>query len=194
MGNSGVTEKIDLVPPPGGRIHIVRVPVDFNSDWQEAMEDANIVLRGSHRDLRKISDCYPSSDRGISETKIVLLNFDIKDNAEDNAERVKAWSQANVFIWACCINDLKLTEPRHIFAIAKHLPNLNDELRMEDGDMTVYATKDSIWDECRILCSVNWRRYPKGCLKLGGLTRMARWLGLDGSAFWPSEWLAFAYP
>ena len=95
----------EVVPPEGGRIHVIRVPVRLNREWQEAINAAGPNTPDNYN-VRNVGDQYPSQGDGtVREAEVILINFGPNGGSWDKAI---AW--ANQY-------RLKRTNPRHVFAI-----------------------------------------------------------------------------
>ena len=155
----------ELLPPPGGRIHIVRVPVQLDREWQEAINAAGPDTPGNYNVL-KVGDQYPSKGNGIIEAEIVLMNFGPNGG---NWDKAIAWADQY---------RLKRTNPRHVFAIGEHKPHLHYELGFDY--MYAVATEECSFGGRRGACSVWWSR--------SGRRASLGWIEVCGYSF---DWLAF---
>lgn len=131
----------EFVPPPGGRVHIVRVPVRLDREWQEAVNAAGPDTPDNYN-VRKVGDQYPSMTGEAAETEIILMNFGPNGGTWDKAI---AWSEQY---------RLKRTNPRHAFAIGEHKPQLHRELGFDY--MYAVATEECAFEGDRDACSVWW--------------------------------------
>ena len=143
----GIAEEIKLIPPKGGRIHIVRVPVQLDRDWQEAINAAGPYTPDNYN-VRKVGDQYPAG-QGTLGTEIILMNFGQKGG---NWEKALAWAKKY---------GLKRTSPRHVFAIGEHKPQLHHELGMDS--MYVAGTEDCVFESDRRACGVWWSGSRREC-------------------------------
>ena len=107
-----------LTPPPGGRIHVVRVPVDPSLRWKEAVEAAGPDTSDDHH-VKKIGRLYTAIGGVIRDETIILVNIGPEGGS---------WGE--IMGWAR-VNNLKLTHPRQVFAIGKYKPSLHKELGMK---------------------------------------------------------------
>ncbi|MEK7610149.1 MAG: hypothetical protein AAB468_00115 [Patescibacteria group bacterium] len=163
-----VKEKKILAPPLGGRVHIVRVPVIQDLDWQEAInragpdtEDVCIV--------RDIDHLYLPTGTSIKDEEIILLNFGPGGGSWGRALK---WSQ---------INNLDRTNPRQVFAIGQHCPHLNHELGF--NFMYIVATIRCTFGGEPMAVFLRWADLER---EVGD-----DWLG----DFWESHvWFAFCCP
>jgi len=142
------TTVAELVPPDGGRIHIVRVPVRLNREWQEAINAAGPDTPGNYN-VRKVGDQYPPKGNEVVEVEIVLMNFGPNGG---NWDKAIAW--ANQY-------RLKRTNPRHAFGIGEHKPELHREFKM--GYMYAVATEECAFEGDRNACDVWWSRSMREC-------------------------------
>src|SRR3989344_4561221 len=67
-GSKKKAKPAELVAPDGGRIHVLRVPVNPTREWQEAINAAG-PNTPSNYDVRKVADKYPPQDGGVEEKK-----------------------------------------------------------------------------------------------------------------------------
>ncbi len=155
----------ELVPPDGGRIHIVRVPVRLDREWQEAINAAGPDTPDNYN-VRKVGDQYPPRGNRVVEAEIVLMNFGPNGG---NWDKAIAWADQY---------RLKRTNPRYAFAIGEHKPELHRELEMDY--MYAVATEECTFGGDRDACFVWWGRSERGC----GLSRVGDYGG-------PSGWFAF---
>lgn len=154
------------VPPPGGRIHILRVPVSLDRPWEEAVKAAGLDTPNDY-DVWKVGNLYPSVGTGTRKKEFVLLNFGPNGGSKEKADE---WARQ-------C--GLKSTTPRDAFAIGKEKPNLHHELGMDC--MYVVGTDECKFDGHRRACGVGW----------DGSEREAD-LNLVGNFGDPCDWFAFA--
>ncbi len=154
-----------FTPPPGGRVHIVTVPVVQDRPWNEAVRAAGPNTPDNY-DVWKVGDLYPATGAGIAQTKLVLVNFGPQGG-----------SLAKAIAWAEQYN-LKKTNPRQVFAIGEHKPQLHRELGM--NPMYVVATEECSFEGDRQVCDVWW----------GDAEREVSlyWTGIVGSV---DGWFAF---
>ena len=140
---------VELVPPSGGRIHIVRVPVRLDCEWQEAINAVGPDTPDSYN-VRKVGDQYPpAGNMAIRETEVILMNFGPNGG---NWDKAIAWAKQY---------HLKRTNPRHAFAIGEQKPQLHRELGFDY--MYVVATEECTLDGCRDACYVWWSESRRGC-------------------------------
>lgn len=152
-------------PPEGGRVHIVRIPVLLDRDWQEAINAAGPDTPDIY-DVSKVGDQYPPKSGTIKEVEIVLMNFG--PNGGD-WHRAIAW--ANEY-------KLKRTDPRHVFAIGERNPHLHKELGSDY--MYVVATGECAFGGGQRACRVWWDGSRRECLLY--------WVKYCGSS---ADWFAF---
>ena len=155
----------DIIAPPGGRIHVLRVPVILDQPWQEAVRAAG-PSTPDNCDVWGVGDLYPPIGIGIKDVKIVLVNFGPNGG---NLAKAIAWAKQY---------NLKRTNPRQVFAIGEHEPQLYKKLEMDS--MYMVATKECSFGGRQQVCSVWWL----GAGRRAGLD----WTGLVGC---PGDWFAF---
>ena len=154
-----------ITPPPGGRLHPVRVPVNPHREWQEAINAAGPNTPADYN-VRKVGDLYPVTTGPIANAEIILMNF-----GPDGGNWAKALEWAK-------INNLELTTPRQVFAIGEHQPKLHKELGM--NPMYVVATTECTFAGDQRACDLWWHGAERGA-SLG-------WVGVYGDA---GGWFAF---
>ncbi|KKU93513.1 MAG: hypothetical protein UY53_C0008G0011 [Parcubacteria group bacterium GW2011_GWA2_50_10] len=154
-----------FVPPEGGRVHILRVLVQLDREWQEAINAAGPDTPADYN-VRKVGNQYPSHGVGIVEAEVILMNFGPDGG---NWDRAIAWASQY---------GLKRTSPRHVFAIGEHNPWLHHELVVDP--VYVVATEECAFEGYRNACRVWWRRSQRKC----GLY----WVEVCG---YSSDWFAF---
>ena len=142
------TTVAELVSPPGGRIHIVRVPVRLDREWQEAINAAGPDTPNNYN-VRKVGEQYLAIGTGTVETEIILMNFGPNGGSWDKAI---AWANQN---------RLKRTNPRQVFAIGEHKPELHHELMMDY--MYAVATDECAFGGDRSACGVWWDGSGREC-------------------------------
>lgn len=154
-----------LTPPSGGRIHAVKVAVNYGEDWQEAVNAAGPNTPGTYN-IRKVGNLYPGRKEKL-EKELILVNFGSAGIDWDEALR---WGQSM---------GLAKTEPREVFVLGKTFPTLHRELGI--NPMYVVATTDCEFDGDRRACGVWWGVAVRGA-------------GLCGLPFFGSAygWFAFA--
>ena len=155
-----------VAAPDGGRLCVVRVPVDPARDWREAVKAVGPDT-GSSWDIWKVGEHYPPQEGKIEEKEIILVNFG--KTIPDTEYAIN---------WATPLG-LKAVDPRPVFAIAEHKPTLHNELGV-DGLAIVSP----------VPCSFEGaRRVPYVWLR--GAERVAR-LGWFGKEWFDSYWFAFS--
>ena len=137
----GSATAAEFVPPPGGRVHIVRVPVRLDREWQEAVNVAGPDTPGNYN-IHKVGDQYPPAGNETVEAEVILMNFGPNGGTWDKAI---AWAEQY---------RLKRTNPRHAFAVGEHKPQLHRELGMDP--MYVVATEECAFGGDRSACDVWW--------------------------------------
>lgn len=106
-----------VVAPKGGRIHVVRVPVDPAREWQEAINAAGPDTPANY-DVRKVGHLYSQQTGAVVEREIILVNF---GKTIPNGQYALDWAKPL---------GLMPVSPRAVFAIGEHRPQLNTELGM----------------------------------------------------------------
>src|SRR6185369_7204423 len=105
----------EISPPEGGRIHIVRVKVKLDREWQEAINLIGPNTPNNYR-VRKVGHLYPVQGMNEVEGELLLLNYFQGTGDWDKALR---WAQEK---------QLKNTTPREVFAVGEQQPNLSEVL------------------------------------------------------------------
>ncbi len=155
-----------LVAPEGGRIHIVRVPVDPGREWNAAI-DAIGPHTGKNGDVRKVGDQYPPDAGKTVEREIVLVNFGVTIS---DAQHALDW--ADTF-------GLSPEKPRGVFSVCEHTPTLHRELGV--NEMAVISA---------VSCSfVGVRRVPGAWWLDAGRSAGLLWFG---GKFNAHCWFAFS--
>jgi hypothetical protein len=123
----------ELVPPPGGRLHSVRVLVSPQREWQKAINAASLDTPDTPDDynVRKVGDLYPPTTGPVEEVEMILANFGPNGGSWT---KVLAWGKAN---------DLALAVPRQVIAIGEKYPKLHEKLGM--NSMHVVATAECVF-------------------------------------------------
>ena len=152
--------------PKGGRIHVLRVPVNPSREWQEAINAAG-PNTGSDWAVRKVGDQYPVQEGAIEDREIILVNF---GKTIPNVQHALDWAEPF---------GLQPEGPRSIFAIGEHKPQLHKEL--EVSAMAVISTVECSFEGSRSLPHVWWYEAE----------RDAR-LGWFGDGFDDYYWFAFS--
>lgn len=107
-----------IILPPGGKVHIVSVPVDESRDWKDVVKAAG-PNTGKGWDVWKMGEQYPPVvGATLNFQQIILVNFGKDTRSEDNL----AWAKAQ---------KLKPISPRAALAIGEHCPTLNKNLGLE---------------------------------------------------------------
>jgi hypothetical protein len=102
--------------PEGGRILVVRVPVNPGREWQEAINAAG-PNTGSDWAVRKVGDQYPPQSGEPKEREIILVNF---GKTIPDTQYALDWAKPY---------GLSPEPPRGVFAIGEHKPQLHRELK-----------------------------------------------------------------
>jgi len=126
--------------PKGGRLHIIRVPVDPGREWQEAVT-ASGPDTDSDWDVRKVGDKYPPQPGGLKEREIILVNFGNTVFTQYTLD------------WAKPIG-LRPEGPRGVFAVGEHKPQLHRELNVEA--MAVISPEPCAFEGKARVCRVWW--------------------------------------
>lgn len=137
------TLKVDptaITPPPGARLHTVRIRFKPDSEWQEAINAAGLDTP-NHYNVRKVGDQYPPTGTEEIEEDLILLNF----LNGDGFDKALAWAASK---------QLENTVPREVFAIGEQHPKLHEEFRQ--NPMYVAATKECTFGGLRLACYVWW--------------------------------------
>lgn len=154
-----------LTPPPGGRLHIVCVPVNPARQWQEAVIAAGPNTPSDYN-VWKVGGQYSSIAAEVQDDEIILLNFGPNNGSWD---RAIAWAEQNKLV---------RTAPRQVFALGEHCPTLHHELGM--NPICVVATTECTFKGRRRACNVWW-------------DDAKRWVNLSGVSHCggAGDWFAF---
>lgn len=157
---------LEIVPPTGGCIYSVRVPVRLDRDWQEAITAAGPNTPDNYN-VRKVGSLYQPIGTGRVWADMTLMNFG--PGGGGSLERAIEWAKPY---------NLKPTSPRQVFAIGEYRPKLDAELEM--NPMYVVATTECYFEGHRQVCDV-W---------FDGDERAARldWVSHVGPS---SDWFSF---
>lgn len=166
IATRGAPKNPELAAPDGGCINVVHVPVNPGREWQEAVNAAGPNTPSGY-DVRKVADKYPPQSGPVEDIKeIILVNFGrtISDTkvAVDWGKQYK----------------LRPANPRQIFAVGEHKPELHHELGM--NPMAVVSPDECFFVGYRQVCFVWWRGSRRYC--------DLRWFARDWSA---NSWFAF---
>lgn len=137
------TLKVDstaLTPPPGARLHTVRIRFKPDREWQESINAAGPNTPSDYN-VRKVGDQYPPTGTEAIEEDLILLNF----SNGDGFDAALAWAKSK---------QLENTVPREVFAIGEQHPKLHKELGQ--NPMYVAATKECTFVGDRFACYVWW--------------------------------------
>ena len=139
------TLKIDpsaltLTPPPGARLHTVRIRYKPDREWQEAINAAGPNTPGDYN-VRKVGDQYPPIGTEEIEEDLILLNYP----KGDGFDAALAWAKSH---------QLENTAPREVFAIGEQHHKLHDVLGQ--NPMYLAATKECTFEGRRHACCVWW--------------------------------------
>lgn len=155
---------LEIVPPVGGRIYSVRVPIVLDREWQEAITAAGPNTSDNYN-VRKVGDLYRPTGTGRAWADMTLMNFGPSGGGR-SLEKAIEWAKSY---------GLKLTVPRQIFAIGEYRPKLDAELEM--NPMYIVATTECSFGGNRQVCRVWFVGAERGA-DLG-------WVGgVAGSGVW----------
>lgn len=140
-----ITIGTPIIPPPGGRFHILTVPVVRDRDWQEAVNAAGPNTPADYN-VHKVGDQY-LPEGGSGKEELILLNFPSGGS----------WDKA--IAWAGQFG-LERTVPRQVFAIGEHKPKLHEKLGL--NPMYVVATEECSFDGNQRACYVWWLDSERG--------------------------------
>lgn len=130
-----------LVAPAGARIMTVKVKVQLDRPWDEAVNAAGPQTPDSYN-VRKVGDLYLPTGAGIVEEEMILLNYPQGGGSFDKA---LAWAQSM---------HLHLTDPRQVFVIGEDRPWFYRDIGMSYA--YVVATEECAFDGNRQACYVGW--------------------------------------
>ena len=151
--------------PQGGRIHIIRVPVNPGREWQEAVDAAGPDT-GSDWDVRKVGGLYPPQPGEPRDEEHILVNF---GKTIPNLKYATDWGKPF---------GLTSKAPRSVFAIGEHRPQLHRELKV--GGMAIIAPVPCSFGDRQLVCFVWLGDVERGC--------NLRWAGVG---FDDDCWFAF---
>ena len=142
----------DITPPQGGRIHIVRVPVNPARDWREAIDAAGPNTPHNYN-VRKVGEQYPPKPGEVAEEEIILVNL---GRYIDDTQVAVDWGKTQ---------KLRPDDPRGTFAIAEHKPQLHRELDLSymvivspaECSFEGHSRVCNVWlDVANRHCRLNW--------------------------------------
>jgi len=136
-----ITFGIPLIPPPGGRIHILKVKTQLDQEWQTAINTAGHDTPDSYN-VRKVGNLYSPTGMGVAEEELILLNYPAGDGSWDKAI---AWAKQF---------SLRKTDPRRVFAVGEGYPKFNYDIG--PNPCYVVATEECMFDDLRQAGSVWW--------------------------------------
>jgi hypothetical protein len=136
-----ITIGIPFGPPPGGRLHFIKVKVQFNQEWQAAVNAAGPNTPDNYN-VRKVGDLYQPTGTGVVEEELILLNY---PKGDGNWNKALAWAEQF---------QLRRTDPRRVFAVGECHPNFNQDVGI--NPTYVVATEDCSFDGDRRACFVWW--------------------------------------
>lgn len=136
-----ITIGIPFGPPPCGRLHILRVKVKLDQEWQASVNAVGPDTPNNYN-VRKVDDLYLPTGTGIVEEELILLNYPKGGGSWDKA---LAWAKQF---------QLKRTDPRCVFAIGKDYPNFNNKVGV--NPTYVVATEECTFNNVQQACSVWW--------------------------------------
>lgn len=164
------------VPPRGGRIARVTVPVDESRDWEDALQAisrGNPVESSTLYGPRRMGTYFPAQEDAKKEKKSIFLAY-IPRAQDANA----------VLLWAAQ-QRLVPASPRQCFAIGEHKPFLRENLKWEDYLIVATIQSRRLNGELFAPAVVWWNREDRE-----GLLAYAEphqvWLNSDGirHAYW----------
>ena len=133
--------KTIVLPPQGGMLHFVSVPVDESRPWDEVVRVAGPNTPNGYN-VWKVGDQYPpQGESGIRE--IIFVNFGPGSFA--TSAQALAWGKEN---------RLRPASPRGCFAIGEHCPTLNRELGM--NYIVVVSLDPCSFGGSQQVCGVWW--------------------------------------
>jgi len=132
---------LQIAPPQGARIHTLRLTVQLNRPWYEAIDAAGPDTPADYH-VWKVGDLYPATGTDAVEGDYILLNFPAGNG---NWDKALAWAQGA---------GLKNTVPREVFAVGEHNSLLHRTLGVDP--MFVVATTDCAFESRRSTCYVWW--------------------------------------
>lgn len=135
-----ITVGTPLIPPIGGRIVTLKVKVQLDREWQEAVNAAGPDTPPDYN-VRKVGDLYLPTGAGIVEEELVLLNY----TNGGSWEKALAWAEQSR-LWR--------TDPRRVFAVGEGQPRFNYEVG--PNSTYVIATKECAFDGESQTCGVWW--------------------------------------
>ena len=130
-----------ITAPEGGRIHILRVPVNPAREWQEGINAAG-PNTPENFDVCKVGGLYLPQKGKVEEREIILVNF---GKTIPNGQYALDWAKQ----YKLCPDG-----PRGCFAIGEHKPNLDKELGM--NPMAVVSLEECSFEGERRVCNVWW--------------------------------------
>lgn len=135
------------VPPPGCRMHILKVRVKLDEPWENAVNAAGPNTPKDYN-VRKVGDLYLPAGTGEQDQEYILLNYLNRDGS---------WEKA--LVWGAQ-EELLQTVPREAFAVGKQYPYLRSELQI--NPMYVVATTPCTFEGDQQACSVWWDGSKRG--------------------------------
>lgn len=130
-----------ILPPEGGRIHIVTVPVDESCPWDQAIRGAGPDTPESYA-VWKVGHQYPPQALELPRQIIILANF-----GKYTRDSALAWGTSQ---------KLRPVSPRACFAVGEHVPNLHVDLGVEY--MAVVSLVPCSFGGDQRFCGVWWDR------------------------------------
>jgi hypothetical protein len=150
------SDPIVLRAPVDARIHTVRVRVDLNRPWLEAVTAGAPDTEPNHH-VTTAGPLHPPIAGNAADVDFVLINYRRMPYGVRNWDRAIAWAKDV---------GLEKTIHREAFAVGEHCPNLHVELK--GGLMHVAATTEYgpyvnhtiayavFWDGKRRFADVHW--------------------------------------
>lgn len=154
-----------VAAPKGGRIHAVRVPVDPTREWLEAVNAAGPDTPASCS-VRKVGHLYPPQAGTVTDREIILVNF---GKPIPSGQYALDWAKPF---------GLRPENPRGVFAIGEHMPQLNIQLGMPY--MAVVSLDVCSFEGGRRVPVAWWRDSRRGAYLY--------WFGSDWDG---NDWFAF---
>jgi len=154
-------------PSWGNAVFVDDVPVCLHRDWSEAINETGSDTPDSHI-VHRMGHLYPPTGWGV-----IRANFVLVSNQYSCLWMALDWAKQY---------GLSPASPRHVFALARHKPNLHHEMLKIDPAYVASPIEQEFWNLDR-LCGV-WFH--------GGSRRAdAKSSGYSHGADGAHDWLAF---